>query len=377
LLCFQDQELDTEDSLESIGVRNDTCLVLKLKARIIFSPLNGAAKAHYKPSTKILDIKKDLNQQLTITDSMFEEKAYDFEYDDEILDENLTLENYNIEKEVYFKIKLRKEEAVEITLEENVNKYVVGLLKNQNVEYLKSLLVEYCALNQESIKVFYKDKELDNKTTFDEFEIHDGKLLMKLEAKTIYSLKIKFPKTGEVLKIKIDVTTIVLHLKNEILKKGGPLIDDQRLYYKDKLLEDEKTIKSYHLLSGSVLNLVEVKTGEDGGPGLQPKDDSATFKIEENNLKDTTPEWRYVRQPGLCVEGICEDEDCKAYNQRVVINRGISTYDLKRDQINNDCPMCNSHVNVTKYAFNNCSYSYAGIFMDEKKRTFGKGGCSK
>jgi len=314
-LHFSGRELDTDKSLEASGVQNDSFLTLEVKVRVIFSPLNGAAKVYYTPSTKISEIKADLNSQLTITGSIFQQEAYDFECDNKSLDEELTLAECHIEREVHFKVKMSND-GVFKKLEGNVNEYSVGVLRKESVGYLKSLLVEYCALNQETIIVFYKDKELEDQLTFESLEIsHEEKpLLMKLEAKTIYLLRIKLP-IEPILEIKIDVTTIAIHLKNEIERRGGPPIDNQRLFFEGKRFADEKTIKSYHLISGAVWDLVEVQTGENGGPGLQPKHIVPAFQIEEDNLKDTMPEWRYFRQPGLCVEGICEDEDCKAYNK--------------------------------------------------------------
>ena len=69
---------------------------------------------------------------------------------------------------------------------------------------------------------------------------------------------------------------------------------------------------------------------------------------------------------GLSMEGVCQNPDCKAYKERVIMNPYHHVFDMKADLKQCRCPMCKMVVHPDACAFNNTFYSFAGILPDEK-----------
>ena len=62
--------------------------------------------------------------------------------------------------------------------------------------------------------------------------------------------------TGARIIIHIDEFKLVFNLKQDIYKKTDIMIDDQRLVYNGKILDDMKTIESYNIMNGTTINMV-------------------------------------------------------------------------------------------------------------------------
>jgi len=78
-------------------------------------------------------------------------------------------------------------------------------------------------------------------------------------------------------------------------------------------------------------------------------------------FSSTAPDWRMVKESGLCLEGKCMNRSCRAFGHNVIISKGMGTYDLVFDSHENECPVCSEHVKTTKCAFTDCLYSYTGV----------------
>ena len=65
------------------------------------------------------------------------------------------------------------------------------------------------------------------------------------------------------------------------------------------------------------------------------------------------PAWRQPT-PGLCLEGVCLNIECDAFESKVIINRGIGTFNVVTNS--SSCPLCSLPVQPTVCAFNRCSW---------------------
>lgn len=79
----------------------------------------------------------------------------------------------------------------------------------------------------------------------------------------------------------------------------------------------------------------------------------------EWNKSGSTPKWR-IASPGLCVEGKCVNEECKAKGNMVIINMGFCSFTLPDDVYKCKCPLCSTHIQPVTCAFNNCRWKWAG-----------------
>jgi len=129
------------------------------------------------------------------------------------------------------------------------------------------------------------------------------------------------------------------------------------------ILKDDLTLSQCGILPNKTSNVVTlVKPTCSGRCGFPFVDITNDSKAKLITWSERAPQWR-VAAPGLCVEGKCQNRDCKAFKSGVIINKGMGVYDVINDDHKNKCPMCSSYVRIEKCAFNNCSYKYTGMKM--------------
>ena len=75
------------------------------------------------------------------------------------------------------------------------------------------------------------------------------------------------------------------------------------------------------------------------------------------------PAWR-IATPGLSIEGVCTNVGCTAYNQWVISNHGMGTFDLLEDEGECTCPMCHETITPVTCALNNCQWFCSGFKLD-------------
>lgn len=73
------------------------------------------------------------------------------------------------------------------------------------------------------------------------------------------------------------------------------------------------------------------------------------------------PRWRQA-VAGLCLEGRCDNQQCEAYRQMVIMGIGYRAFDLSHVRTSNcHCPVCNKWVSPSTCAFNNCWWCWHGF----------------
>ena len=90
--------------------------------------------------------------------------------------------------------------------------------------------------------------------------------------------------------------------------------------------------------------------------------DGVAIIIECPSVGPGSPPWR---QPsaGLCLEGVCLDTECQAFEHKVVINQGLGSCRVMTDStvISGNCPLCGGAVQPTFCAFYQCSWRVSGV----------------
>jgi hypothetical protein len=83
----------------------------------------------------------------------------------------------------------------------------------------------------------------------------------------------------------------------------------------------------------------------------------------------SAPKWR-VAQHGLNLEGQCQNSQCQAYGQNVIMPQGMRVFDLvyQTDSSTTKCPCCAKFVMPTMVAFNNCLYKWTGVKGEQRLR---------
>ncbi|KAF5843287.1 hypothetical protein DUNSADRAFT_89 [Dunaliella salina] len=94
-------------------------------------------------------------------------------------------------------------------------------------------------------------------------------------------------------------------------------------------------------------------------------DVSNTSTLEAMYFSDSAPVWR-VADIGLCVEGLCKNARCQAFNEMVISNQGFRHFDLMLDKASQttQCPCCEDPFIPATCAFNNCQWMFSGIKLE-------------
>ena len=163
----------------------------------------------------------------------------------------------------------------------------------------------------------------------------------------------------------IQPSTKILEMKRRLQDKTGDEDDLEQtcLVLGKKKLEDEKTLLHYNIREGSVLQSVDLhsSTRSIGFTAIDFVDVRNTTGLVRNTWSQGAPPWRMVL-PGLCLEGLCQNSDCDAYNEAVVIPVGYRRFNIisDADETTSTCPQCKEYVEPTTCGFSNCWWRYEG-----------------
>jgi len=80
------------------------------------------------------------------------------------------------------------------------------------------------------------------------------------------------------------------------------------------------------------------------------------------------PAWRHA-QPGLCLDGVCLNGKCSAFENKVIINQGLGQFTIINNStiVTSQCPLCGMSVQPTTCAFNQCSWRIIGTKQQQQQ----------
>lgn len=136
------------------------------------------------------------------------------------------------------------------------------------------------------------------------------------------------------------------------------------LVFDGEILYEEATLEDYDIQGGSMLELVERGSSSrsfGGLIGLKFVDVSDDQALQRIGWSRTAPSWRRARH-GLCLEGLCKNNQCAAFNRTVIMPVGYKKFDMLDDSVETRtiCPACKKHVTPVTCGFNNCWWRYNG-----------------
>jgi len=132
----------------------------------------------------------------------------------------------------------------------------LDVMPNQTVRSVKRRIVEYTALPIESLLLFFQSTRLEDGKRLSEYGIEDDSTIrLMLHLGDTMSVTIK-TLTGKVVSMQVRPHHTVYVLKSKIFDSEGIAIDQQRIIFEAKQLEDYATMEDYGIGPGARIHLI-------------------------------------------------------------------------------------------------------------------------
>ena len=172
---------------------------------------------------------------------------------------------------------------------------------------------------------------------------------------------------GRKIEVKYDssckIRDFILDITLKFMGKATVSSEEYIVKFGDKLLNTEelldKKLEEIELEDEDCITLLRKCSISAGGYGIDMADISNKSGLVQNYYSKNAAKWNEITK-GLNVSGICQNQNCEAYNKEVDCKIGMKTINLVENADEIRCPMCNREIEPTTCTFCECEYRMEG-----------------
>lgn len=218
------------------------------------------------------------------------------------------------------------------------------------------LLNDSISASKLRLHVTYKNEKFSSSTskTLDDIGMKDKETLQVCCKELNYEkIQLSLQICGKIYLMNYPKSATVARLKKRITSKGLMRTKVFHIIWNDLQLENEKTFEFYGIEDKDVLIVLQ-----------NPR------KIT-NSTAEKTKGWK-LKNSGFVLEGVCQNDRCLAFKQRVSIPMGLGEFNVLMEMTEvskHFCPMCELPIGrISSCGFIYCSYRIIGVLNDNSYR---------
>lgn len=254
-LIFQEQKLEREKIFNDYPIVENSIIKLtynfKKEIHIIIKTLcKSFFTLDVESKDTIMNIREKIKNKKGLNVS-----SYDLFYNDIALENEKTLQDYNITDDCIIDINIQINSNIVIKIIQESNESInFGVYPNEKIKFLKNKILAALKYPIDEQFLFFNSKSLDDEKTFQYYGIQDNSKIFLEHRQNIHVIiQLNDGNESKLLAYDVKVTDKIIDFKTRIQKEVKIPIDEQNLYSGNTHLRDFETFKYYQIQNNTVL----------------------------------------------------------------------------------------------------------------------------